>query len=109
MKNNSVKDYIKVDVDSILEKYDCVICFCRFQKPTVTKCGHTFCKECIDEVINRQHECPMCKTQLAKEDTVANFVLDSLLRNIEREKEKERQQYFDQMAEKAIQQNSHIL
>ena len=43
---------IKIEVDSILEKFDCVICMCKLDKPTVTKCGHSFCKECISEVVN---------------------------------------------------------
>lgn len=49
MQGNQV---IKIEVDSILEKLDCVICMVKMNKPTITKCGHSFCYECIAEVVN---------------------------------------------------------
>lgn len=45
---------IKINVEHLLQqKCECPICFNIFQDPYLTKCGHTFCKECIFEVINR--------------------------------------------------------
>ena len=34
---------VKIDVDSILESFDCTICLCKLNQPTITKCGHTYC------------------------------------------------------------------
>jgi hypothetical protein len=52
-KNSAGVHKIKIEVDSILEKYECPICMCKMNEPNITKCGHTFCKECILEIINR--------------------------------------------------------
>ncbi len=53
---------IKINVEQVLtQKCECPICFNVYQDPHLTKCGHTFCKECISEVINRQHLCPECR------------------------------------------------
>ena len=71
---------IKIEIDSILDKHDCIICMCKLAKATVTKCGHTFCKECISEVVNQKHECPLCVTKLTQNDLVANYSLESLLK-----------------------------
>ena len=56
---------VKINVDPILEQFDCTVCLCKLTVPTITKCGHTFCKECIAEVINIKHKCPMCNAALA--------------------------------------------
>ena len=35
---------IKINVDDIIEKFDCPICMCKLKEPYIAKCGHTFCK-----------------------------------------------------------------
>jgi hypothetical protein len=30
-------------------------------QPTITKCGHVFCEECIETVVEEQQKCPMCR------------------------------------------------
>jgi len=86
---------IKIEIDSILEKFDCTICLCKLTKPTVAKCGHSFCKECIEEVINLKHECPLCMAKMEKSDLVMNYALESLLKAIEQQREEEMKRYFD--------------
>ena len=45
---------IKIHIDEVLAKHcECTICCDVFKEPQLTKCGHTFCKNCIEEVINR--------------------------------------------------------
>ena len=51
---------IKVDVDLVLDTLDCPICICRLEEATITKCGHTFCLKCLQEVHNLKHQCPLC-------------------------------------------------
>ena len=38
-----------VFVPSRDEKYDCPICLCFLREPLQTKCGHRFCKRCIEK------------------------------------------------------------
>jgi hypothetical protein len=44
-----------------LKKDDCVICMDRMVLPKKLDCGHSFCKECIDQYFkNGQPKCPSC-------------------------------------------------
>jgi Ring finger domain len=40
----------------------CPICFDSVvpNNPVSTKCGHIFCKTCLNEALVRSHKCPMC-------------------------------------------------
>ena len=42
--NKQMSQKVKINVDDILEKFDCPICMCRLTDPFISKCGHTFCK-----------------------------------------------------------------
>ncbi len=46
--------------------YDCSICSEVFNNPYSTKCGHTFCKSCIDAWITRSADCPTCRAPVTK-------------------------------------------
>jgi SNF2 family DNA or RNA helicase len=52
---------------------ECPLCFDVMQNEVFTKCGHIFCKECIDQVLNSTHSsdsdvascpCPICRKQI---------------------------------------------
>ncbi|KAJ3293783.1 hypothetical protein HDU79_011900 [Rhizoclosmatium sp. JEL0117] len=54
---------------SILREHiedDCAVCLDSMTKPSVTECGHFFCLECIQDVIQLQKgsPCPMCRKPL---------------------------------------------
>jgi hypothetical protein len=60
---------IKINVNEIMSRNaDCCICFEPFREPTLTPCGHTFCAECIAEIVNRTHNCPVCKREDIQQD-----------------------------------------
>ncbi|KAM7360650.1 degringolade [Cochliomyia hominivorax] len=46
----------------------CPVCMesCLQRQPTSTRCGHVFCKECIEHAIRLTHKCPMCNTKISK-------------------------------------------
>jgi Uncharacterized conserved protein, contains RING Zn-finger len=73
---------IKVPADLILKEFECPVCFSTIKDASVTKCGHSFCKECIEECLNRRHECPNCKNETTIEQLVRNFNTDSIISNI---------------------------
>ncbi|XP_023032780.1 uncharacterized protein LOC6644497 isoform X3 [Drosophila willistoni] len=50
--------------------YRCPICLesPMHREPTVTNCGHVFCKVCILRAIDASHKCPICKNKISKFD-----------------------------------------
>lgn len=45
----------------------CPFCNKVLQEPVAGKCGHTFCKECLDKYLaRRREECPVCQADLSK-------------------------------------------
>ena len=85
MENQQPQFQVKIDVEGILEKFDCPICMCKMTEPTITKCGHTFCKDCIYEAVNRTHDCPLCNGRIdnVQIETARNFALESVLKVFE--------------------------
>lgn len=50
-----------------INEESCPICKCEFEDPIITKCGHHFCFECINEVLSlpsNKKECPICREDL---------------------------------------------
>ena len=43
---------------------ECPICLDVFKTPIKTKCGHVFCKGCIEEALRHDPYCPTCKKPL---------------------------------------------
>jgi SNF2 family DNA or RNA helicase len=61
----------KEDLD--LEQ-NCSICFDELSNPSLTSCGHIFCKECLEMCLQVKKLCPMCKTDLTGKEI---YLIDS--------------------------------
>ena len=48
------------------EEWICPICMEEFREPSVTKCGHVFCRRCISEWLLRSDVCPTCNRKHVK-------------------------------------------
>lgn len=95
-RQSRFEERLKICVDEIVTRHcDCVICFDSFDDPHITKCGHSFCKNCISEVLNRQHRCPVCNEEQTAADLRRNFTLGELLGSLLREREAEKARYVD--------------
>ena len=46
--------------------YECPLCMRLLWNPITTPCGHTFCKICLDRVLDHNTTCPMCKSATLK-------------------------------------------
>ncbi|GAA6058899.1 hypothetical protein JCM10212_002851 [Sporobolomyces blumeae] len=47
----------------------CSTCNLRFKSVIINRCGHTFCRECVDaRLANRQRKCPNCGGMFGKDD-----------------------------------------
>ncbi|KAK2801721.1 hypothetical protein FQN50_007636 [Emmonsiellopsis sp. PD_5] len=42
----------------------CAICLDVLQEPVITPCAHTFDRGCIEQAIERQYKCPLCRAKL---------------------------------------------
>ena len=70
-----------------ISEENCPICHCEFEDPIITDCGHNFCYECINQVLDfNKKECPICrkvisKSKIFKLDKVSNKnnVIDELV------------------------------
>ena len=56
-----LQDMLQLSIDS---HEDCPICLETLKNPVITNCAHVFCFECIEQVIDTQHKCPMCRAEL---------------------------------------------
>ncbi|SOV11435.1 RING zinc finger protein, putative [Plasmodium sp. gorilla clade G2] len=66
------------------ENFRCPICMLILFKPVRTKCGHIFCRECIEKVLLKFDYCPLCRSFIKdkKLDNVDNNFLGSEYENI---------------------------
>ncbi|KAK3187954.1 hypothetical protein Dsin_027515 [Dipteronia sinensis] len=46
--------------------FNCPICISPMKDATTTRCGHIYCKECIEKAIAAQGKCPTCRKKLGK-------------------------------------------
>ena len=43
---------------------DCQICYSLLLSPLTTPCGHTYCRSCVQRVLDHSPYCPICRTRL---------------------------------------------
>jgi len=90
-----------------INDYTCPICLNLTIKPIKTECGHTFCKLCLDELIDNfnqeEQKCPMCRKLFTKNfSSKVDFVLDEFLKkNFDADYEKRLKLHEESMAEDA--------
>ena len=55
--------------------FACWICRKEFKKPVVTVCGHYFCESCILKRMEKEQNCPVCRTGLGGILNVAHKII----------------------------------
>ena len=61
---------------------NCTICFEELDNPSLTPCGHIYCKECLETCLKYKKTCPMCKTDLTGKEI---YLVDSKKEIVEEE------------------------
>ncbi|GAB2220984.1 hypothetical protein Droror1_Dr00012145 [Drosera rotundifolia] len=46
------------------DNFDCTLCLKLLYDPITTPCGHTFCRSCLFQSMDRSNKCPLCRTVL---------------------------------------------
>jgi len=88
---------LAIPLRSIYEEFCCPICIEAIRDCRITSCGHNFCKECIEECLNRKHQCPVCNSATTKDRLYQNKHFDRLTAIILEEKEKASKEYFEKL------------
>ncbi|KAF5301516.1 hypothetical protein FQR65_LT08819 [Abscondita terminalis] len=59
----------------------CSVCFNLIEEAHMTKCGHTFCYDCIMRSIETAKRCPKCNTSITNEEMIfPNYLLNDLVK-----------------------------
>ncbi|BGO91969.1 hypothetical protein NBRC10512_001078 [Rhodotorula toruloides] len=68
-----IRDLKKYNAD-LTHMLKCSSCNVRFKNTCITRCGHMFCRECVDARINtRQRKCGNCANPFSKDDILSVF------------------------------------
>ncbi|KAK6276184.1 hypothetical protein POUND7_005893 [Theobroma cacao] len=46
------------------DDFDCTLCLKLLYQPITTPCGHSFCRSCLFQTMDRSNKCPLCRTVL---------------------------------------------
>lgn len=57
----ALRDLLQIQIES---QEVCAICLDNLEQPVITACAHAFCRSCIEQVIERQHKCPLCRSEI---------------------------------------------
>lgn len=63
----ALKDVLQIRIES---QETCPICLDTLEQPVITACAHAFDRDCIEQVIDRQHKCPMCRAEIDDNSTL---------------------------------------
>ncbi|XP_071329116.1 zinc-binding protein A33-like [Trachinotus anak] len=78
----------------------CLLCLMIFTDPVTLLCGHSFCRQCITDVLKTHHQCPQCQTAVAAEGTcvLTSYILRSVTEKT-KEAETMKKQHEHEVAE----------
>ncbi|KAA8647616.1 hypothetical protein EYZ11_003227 [Aspergillus tanneri] len=65
----ALQDMLQIRIES---QETCPVCLDVLEQPIITACGHSFDRGCIEQVIERQHKCPMCRADIENTTTLVS-------------------------------------
>lgn len=63
----ALQDMLQLQIES---QEVCAICLDNLDQPVITACAHAFCRGCIEQVIERQRKCPLCRAEIKDSSTL---------------------------------------
>lgn len=79
---NQSNQILSTTVDEKDNDFLCPICFEIIKEAYITRCGHTFCHDCILRSIETIKKCPKCNISLSSPDNnniIPNYLLNELI------------------------------
>ena len=67
---------------NLSKEYECLICLDLLVQPSTTMCGHTFCKRCLIQYLEKEQKCPMCRKPIFQtpETISTNFAMENIIK-----------------------------
>ncbi|KAI5794314.1 PUA-like domain-containing protein [Peziza echinospora] len=47
--------------EKVRPELQCLVCYTLYLDPITTSCGHTFCRKCLERVLDHSQSCPICR------------------------------------------------
>jgi len=60
-------------IDFVLATNECPVCL-EIKILTMTKCGHSICETCLNELLEKKHSCPECREDLNQLSPIINKI-----------------------------------
>jgi len=65
---------LQSEIDKCMSVLKCSTCKMQMRNTVITKCMHTFCRQCVDaRITTRQRKCPACNLGFASSDVQQVF------------------------------------
>ncbi|KAJ5851612.1 uncharacterized protein N7529_010997 [Penicillium soppii] len=65
----ALQDMLQIQIES---QELCAICLDNLEQPVITACAHSYCRGCIEQVIERQRKCPLCRADITDTNTLVS-------------------------------------
>ncbi|KAL7275460.1 hypothetical protein RUND412_001588 [Rhizina undulata] len=64
--NPSLSDHKLLEIlkEKLQAELECQVCYNLYLDPITTYCGHTFCRKCLERVLDHSRKCPSCRQEL---------------------------------------------
>ncbi|XP_067220093.1 E3 ubiquitin-protein ligase TRIM35-like [Chanodichthys erythropterus] len=74
------------------DDFSCPVCHEIFNVPVLLSCGHSFCKECLQQFwrTKKTQECPVCRRRSSRDDPPNNLALKNLCESFLKERNERR-------------------
>jgi SWI/SNF-related matrix-associated actin-dependent regulator of chromatin subfamily A3 len=69
----ALQEMLSLQIES---QEQCAICLDTLEQPVITACAHAYCRGCIEQVIERQHKCPLCRADINDTNTLVSPAAD---------------------------------
>ncbi|KAJ5134623.1 hypothetical protein N7526_005988, partial [Penicillium atrosanguineum] len=69
----ALQDMLQIQIES---QEMCAICLDNLEDPVITACAHAYCRGCVEQVIERQHKCPLCRADIKDTSTLVSPAAD---------------------------------
>ncbi|KAH9811848.1 PUA-like domain-containing protein [Melampsora americana] len=68
-------------IQKISTELECSLCSLMFEFPSTTRCGHTFCKGCLERSLDYSTHCPVCRQTIHPRNCSIDQTIQDLITN----------------------------